>query len=227
MVNGVGRLALPVINARVNLGAWLTQTIRRLPSTRETQSNPRGAGHASQEGDTTPLRFTGCLRDNLTDIEKQVGRLINAVAKGVNPTLLVSKQMELKEQAERAAERLRLAEAKFNAIPSKELLQHQIAILRLQLLAKVQSSDRRTLTFEEVRRFLIILFGENPAKEGNGISIFREHGRWRISFKGKVEFFHDIDDGRPLLHAVRKHADRANTGMKRELEKRVALIRKT
>lgn len=39
------------------------------------------------------------------------------------------------------------------------------------------------------------MFGENPNKSGNGITVFREDGRWRIAFKGQVEFFHELNDG--------------------------------
>ena len=47
----------------------------------------------------------------------------------------------------------------------------------------------------EIRRFLVFLFGENPNKSGKGITVFREDGRWRIAFKGQVEFFHELNDG--------------------------------
>ncbi len=72
--------------------------------------------------------------------------------------------------------------------------------------ARPKPSDWRKLSVEETRRFLIFLFGENPKKTGNGITVFREQGRWRISFKGIVEFHHELSNGRPLRplsHAVK------------------------
>ncbi len=74
-------------------------------------------------------------------------------------------------------------------MPGRKLLQHQMIAMRLQLLQQVQERDWRKLN-DEIRRLLIFLFRENPKKTGNGITVFRDKDRWRISFKGMVEFHH-------------------------------------
>jgi hypothetical protein len=102
-----------------------------------------------------------------------------------------------------------------------------ITALRLQLLEQVQERDWRKLPNEEIRRLLIFLFGENPNKTGNGITVFREKNRWRISFKGMVEFHHELSNGRPLSHVVKKAAVRYNEDAKRRIQERVALTRQT
>jgi hypothetical protein len=81
----------------------------------------------------------------------------------------------------------------------------------------------RALPNAEIRRLLIFLFGENPNKTGNGITVFREKRRWRISFKGLVEFHHELSNGRPLSHALKQAAARYN----KEAKQRVNLTRQT
>lgn len=181
-----------------------------------------------KQDDRTELeKDAKCLRDSITDIEMQTGRLINAIARGAEPDLLISKQQDLKEQGERAAERLRQVEAKLQSMTDMKLIQPQITALRLQILAKVQKRDWRALSFEEIRRFLIFLFGENPKAEGNGITISREKGRWRITFKGRIEFDHELANGKPLSKLLKSEADRYNQQVKRRSSEFVVLTRQT
>ena len=81
---------------------------------------------------------------------------------------------------------------------------------RTHLLAKVQRRNWRKLSFDEVRRFLVFLFGENPFKTDDGITVTKDKGRWRISFKGRVGFYHDVVDGRTISHAAKAEAARHN-----------------
>jgi hypothetical protein len=112
-------------------------------------------------------------------------------------------------------------------MPDVDALKHKAAAIQLQLLKKVRERDWRKLSDEEIRRFLIFLFGENPAKSGNGITVFRERGYWRISFKGMVEFYHEIAGGRPLFRLVKEEAERYNKEAKQRFQQVVALTQQT
>jgi hypothetical protein len=97
--------------------------------------------------------------------------------------------------------------------------------IRLQLLDKVRERNWRKLSVDEIGPFLIFLFGENPGRTGNGITVRREEGRWRISFKGVVEFGHELFNGQPLWHAVTKVAAQLNRDVKRRIRQSVAPTR--
>lgn len=163
------------------------------------------------------------VRTDLAKVEKQIARLIDAIAAGANPGLLITKQGELNAQCERYSEKLRGMEVQLAGMPDAEVLKHTAMAIRLQLLDKVREREWWKLSVEETRRFLIFLFGENPNKTGNGITVFREKGRWRISFKGTVEFYDELSNGRVLSHLVSDAAAHYN----KEAKQRVALTRQT
>lgn len=70
-------------------------------------------------------------------------------------------------------------------------------MLRLQLLMEYKHRDWRKLPFDDVRRFLRHLFGDNGKKTGNGIFVRRDGKKWTLTFKGLVTFNHQIVNGRP------------------------------
>jgi hypothetical protein len=154
----------------------------------------------------------------LARTEKEIKNINQAIKDGEPPKSLLE---ELRtSEADRETKRARLSELEttLQNMPSRELRQHQAMAIRLQLLGQVKRRDWRKLSNDEIRRFLIFLFGENPAKAGNGITVRREKGRWQISFKGKVEFYHDISNGRPLFHAVKTMAAHYNKMAKRQIQ---------
>jgi site-specific DNA recombinase len=167
------------------------------------------------------------LKTNLTKIENKISRLIDAIAAGADVGMLIGKQSELKAEHEEAAERLKAVEAQLLLMPDRELLQHQIAAIQLQLLEKVQGRDWRKMPEDELRRFLIFLFGENPGKTGHGIHVKWLDGRWHIAFKGKVEFLHELTGGNAISRALKAEAAAYNQQAKRLLNQRVALTRQT
>lgn len=164
---------------------------------------------------------------SLAKTHKEIDNLVAAIRQGVDPSLLIDSQQQLKRDKERHTERLSAVEAQLAAMPDPEALKHQATAIRLKLLDDVRQRDWRKLSNEEVRRFLIFLFGENPRQTGSGIAVTRERGRWRIAFQGNVKFHHDLADGRPLSHAVRDVAARHNQRIARELEQVVDLTRQT
>jgi hypothetical protein len=88
----------------------------------------------------------------------------------------------------------------------------------LAATTRITLAPSSKLPNNEIRRLLIFLFGENPNKTGNGITVFREKSRWRISFKGLVQFYHEIANGRSLFRAVKEAAEHYNKQAKQRLE---------
>ena len=167
------------------------------------------------------------IRRCLAKVEKEISRLVDAIAKGADPALLIGKQHELKEEKERNADRLAEIEARLGAMPEREALEHEAKLIRLHLLRKVQETDWHKLPFDEIKQFLIFMFGENPGKSGSAIQLTQDRGRWRITFQGKVGFHHKLVNGRPVSHAMQAASERLNKEMLREFKKRVNLTRQT
>jgi site-specific DNA recombinase len=141
------------------------------------------------------------LKSKLDATEAEIRRLVNAIKKGADPQLLIESQNELRERKEQEQARLLELDDRLENMPSKEVLEREAMTLRLKLLKKVQNRDWRTMGYDEIRRYLIFLFGENPTKTGYGIKVRREGKRWVISFNGRF-CFDEIHDGYPTMHAV-------------------------
>jgi len=152
---------------------------------------------------------------------------VEAIAKGADPAFLIGKQDELKAEKQRNADRLEEIEGRLEAMPDREVLKHEATAIRSHLLQKVQNRNWRKLSFDEIRRFLVFLFGENPGKAGDGICVMQERGRWKISFQGKVRFFHELVDGRPDSYLMGAVAERLNKKARREFDRFVNLTRQT
>lgn len=143
------------------------------------------------------------LRKSLERTELEVRRLVNAIAKGVDPSLLIQKQDELQKKRDDESKRVTELEERLASIPTKELLQREAMRMRLGILARVQKRNWRKLSYEDIRRFLIFVFGENPGKNGDGIVVSRDGKKWLISFRGRFALPHDLANGRPILHSIR------------------------
>ena len=87
------------------------------------------------------------------------------------------------------------------------MLEREAETMRLCLLKQFEKRDWRKLSYDEIRRFLIFVFGENPGKTGDGIMVRREGKKWKISFKGRFCLPDEIHDGRRLMHSVRVGAE--------------------
>ena len=159
------------------------------------------------------------LKAKITATELQIRRLVDAVAKGADPAYLIGKQRELRQKQEQEHQRLSEVEERLAAMPEVGAVEREALTIRLQLLKKIQKRDWRKLSYDEIRRYLIFVFGENPGKSGHGIEVCRQGKRWQISFKGRFILPHDIIDGRPIPHTVRDVAARHNKEVKKLLEK--------
>jgi hypothetical protein len=57
--------------------------------------------------------------------------------------------------------------------------------------------------------FLRYLFGDNTKATGNGIFVSRDSKRrWKLTFRGNVSFYHEVVDGRPVSHLLKREAKR-------------------
>jgi len=164
---------------------------------------------------------------SLSRVEKEIERLVDAVTQGADPSLLIAKRQELKARREHEYTRLDGLAQRLDAMPGREAIQREALGIRLHLLRNVQERDWRKLPFDEIKQFLIFLFGENPGKSGVGIRLMQDCGRWQIAFQGRASFHHELVNGRPVSHAMQAEAQRHNKQVERELKKFVNLKQKT
>jgi hypothetical protein len=129
-------------------------------------------------------------------VQKEFDALVNAVKAGAHPSLLIAEQDKLKAQLEHEDKKHTALTKQIESLPSPEVVQARSDAIRKQLLQEIENRDWRKMTVDEVKQFLIFLFGENPANSGTGIRITFENGDWRIAFKGNVEFKHDLLNGK-------------------------------
>lgn len=136
-------------------------------------------------------------------VEAQLRNLVNTVAQGADSSLLIEKQQELRGQREAAMSRLRELEESRNALPDLDVIQRQAAQIRLMLTLEHTGKDWSEVTYEEIRRFLRYLFGDNCRKTGNGVFVRQDGDKWHLEFKGHVEFHADVVNGRAIPHQLK------------------------
>lgn len=151
----------------------------------------------------------------LATADRKIAHLVNAVAAGADVGLLLTQQDRLR--AEKQILETRLAELRqtLATMPDPEVTQRDAMWLRLRLMREHQGKDWRELPHDDVQRFLHFLFGDDPSKNGAGIFIDSDKGVWRITFKGCVEFYHDVVNGRPISHALQMEAETASHCLKK------------
>jgi site-specific DNA recombinase len=154
----------------------------------------------------------------LTAADKEIQNLVNAIAAGADVGLLLDKQNQLKAEKQVLETRLDDLRQTFAAMPSRERLETDAMLLRLRLVQEYKGRDWRKLPYEEVRRFLHFLFGDNPKAKGYGIFVECKGDAWHITFKGCVEFYHDVVNGRPIYHALQVAAEAANAEIRSTLK---------
>jgi DNA invertase Pin-like site-specific DNA recombinase len=113
---------------------------------------------------------------DLAKAEKEITNLVNAVAAGVDPGLLLGKQQGLK--SERDALRSRLAELRreLASLPDPVVIREEAEIMRAAMAKEYMLKDWRKESFDDVRRFLHFMFGDSPKREGLGVYV-RSEGR--------------------------------------------------
>lgn len=152
------------------------------------------------------------LNKQLAAAGLQIGRLADAVAGGMDLSLLLSKQESLRVERDRLAACLADLEARQSVLPDPELTKRAAMVTRLRLMQLYKGRDWRKLPFDDVRTFLLHLFGETTVANGRGILITRDaKGEVTIAFKGQVDFQALLVNGRPFTKAFLAALDRWNT----------------
>lgn len=158
----------------------------------------------------------------LSVVNRETENLINAIAAGADVGLLLSKQNELKAEKQAVETRLDELNQTLVSMPDPQQIENDAMMLRLRLVQEHQDKDWRKLPFDDIRKFLHFLFSDNPKKNGFGISISHIDDKWHITFKGSVEFCHDVIDGRPISHIMTTGAKTINAKLKRDFQNDVA-----
>lgn len=96
----------------------------------------------------------------LAKTEKTIGNLVDAIANGADISLLLNKQLDLKDERDALAERLDSLEREVVSLPDPKMTKQSAAIARIHLMERLKPRDWKKLPYNEVREFLIYLFGE-------------------------------------------------------------------
>jgi DNA invertase Pin-like site-specific DNA recombinase len=151
------------------------------------------------------------LDKQLAAVEVQITRLADAVAGGMELSLLLGKQQELVAERDRLAEGLAALEARLASLPDPEMTKRAAMVTRLRLRQEHEGRDWRKLAFDEVRQFLHHLFGEPTLATKTGMFVTKDdEGKITITFKGLVDFDALMRGGRPFSKAFQTALDRWN-----------------
>ncbi len=151
------------------------------------------------------------LERQLADNEKQINRLADAVSQGMDLSLLLDKQDSLKAERDRLAGRLEELDTKMAALPDPEMTKRAATVTRLRLFQQYKGRDWRNLSFDDVRQFLLHLFGPTTLASGTGIFATKDDkGKVKITFKGQVDFQALLVNGRPFTKEFLAAVDRWN-----------------
>ena len=154
--------------------------------------------------------------------DREITRIVDAVVAGADPSLMVSKQDQLIAEKETLTKRLEELGTEIATLPSVEQTQQVASRIHFRLYLEHKGKNWRKLPYEQVKRFLFDLFGETTPKNGNGILVRRdERGNLIATFKGNVEFHHEIGNGRPISKAVTRAVDGANASIRMVYERGV------
>ncbi|MBN1851801.1 MAG: recombinase family protein [Pirellulales bacterium] len=134
---------------------------------------------------------------------REIQNLINAIKKGFDPDLSRDEQTNLKEEKQVMTNRLREIETELYSLPSVEQTEAAAMVTRLALMFKHKDRDWRSLSRDDIQKFLFHLFGEQCKMSDRGAFIGKdEQGCIGITFKGQVEFYDKLANSRPISKAM-------------------------
>jgi hypothetical protein len=155
------------------------------------------------------------VNSRLAKVNSYISNLINAVIAGGDVSLFRDKQDELKAQKKALETRINELNQTLATMPNIEHIKQNSMFLRIQLMEELKGKDWRKLDYNDVRCFLHFLFSDNPRKTGYGIFVSQKNNRWKITFKGCVQFNHDVIDGRPVDHILQMEGERLSKAIKK------------
>lgn len=148
-------------------------------------------------------RLVKRAKGQLSKVERSINNLIKAIEEGGDPSMFINRQNELRAERETLTEKVESLENTLATMPSVELVERQVEVIKSMLMREHTAKDWKTQNFDDIRQFLRFLFGDNPRRNGYGISVSREDDKWRVEFKGRVEFAHQLTDGFATTEAER------------------------
>jgi len=153
--------------------------------------------------------------------DRAIRRLVDAIADGVDANLLIEKQGELKAGQKALKQRLEQLENEIATLPSAEQIEAAAMLTRIRMIEEHKAKDWRELPYEDVKRFLFHLFGETTMKSETGMFVRRDQGNVVVSFRGQVDFYHEVVDGRPISKAMQVEAAMLNDAVSREYQQAI------
>lgn len=136
----------------------------------------------------------------LTKIEREIGRLVDAVAKGADVGLLISKQDELKAEQKALTKQIERIETEIAALPDPKEVKERAAVVRQSLLRRHRGKDWRKLDYDEIKLFLRHLFGDSGRESEYGVFVRIEGQSIICCFRGYLECTEEgiADRGKPV-----------------------------
>lgn len=164
----------------------------------------------------------------LRQVEKQIARLVDAIAGGADVGLLLDKQDELKAEKAKAEKTLRDVDDELARLPSLADSEAEAARVRLSLAAEHLPREWRELPPEEVQRFLAFLFGDDPTRADTGIFVTKDaDGTAHVEFRGSINVPARVavvdGRGRAVPDGLATEAQRLSRKLKREFHKATGL----
>jgi DNA invertase Pin-like site-specific DNA recombinase len=108
---------------------------------------------------------------DLERTQKKIDNLVKAIEAGVDASLLVGRQQELRGELEALSGRLKDLKAELAALPDPKVILEEAQAVRSRLRNQHVFKDWREQSCEDIQRFLHWLCGENPRREKMGIFV--------------------------------------------------------
>lgn len=125
---------------------------------------------------------------DLKATEREIANLVDAIARGADPELLVDKQKGLKAQRDSLRQRLGIVEAELAQLPDPDTIRVEAATLREQLAQEHTGKDWRNEEPESLERFLEFLFGVDPRRDGTGVYLHRSGDTLSVTIRARLTF---------------------------------------
>jgi site-specific DNA recombinase len=165
-------------------------------------------------------------KQRLMNTENSIARLVDAIAEGADVELMLAKQEELKATRDSLRQRLDQMETEIAQFPDVAAVKTAAMLVRISLIQQHTRKDWRSLSYADVQRFLLHLFGPRKREGANGIFISRdERGRLHVQFKGQVEIervFVSDKSKRAVTASLSEHVDALNSAIRSRLDRSIA-----
>src|SRR5262249_3962903 len=110
-----------------------------------------------------------------------------------------AKQQTFKAQRDALQTRLDTLKTELDALPDPTILREEAEAIRMRLAIENIEKDWRTESFDDIRRFLHYLFGDNPKNDNLGIYIRMEQGQYTAEVRARLQLqlgdFMRVDEG--------------------------------